>query len=130
MLPYITETFPSISYVNFIDDNSGVHRTRVQDWLAAQPNIRTLDWPAKSPSLNVIENLWGIIQKWNSQVQWTCEALEQHVFNQWESLRARPAIFQNLVIYASKVKCSDWEPEKCYIKYFYWMILNSFIEWL
>src|SRR5580765_5396605 len=99
MLPYIAETFPGIPYVNFIQDNSGVHRARVvQDWLAAQPNLRTLNWPAKSPDMNVIENLWGIIvQEWDPQVQRTREALAQHVFNQWEGLRARPAIFQNLV---------------------------------
>jgi len=52
VLPYIAETFPGIPYVNFIEDNSEVHRVRVQDWLAAQPNIRTLDWSAKFPDLN------------------------------------------------------------------------------
>jgi len=52
VLPYIAETFPGIPYVNFIEDNSEVHRVIVQDWLAAQPNIRTLDWSAKSPDLN------------------------------------------------------------------------------
>lgn len=99
MLPYIDETFPGVPYVNFIQDNSGVHRARVvQNWLAAQPNLRTLDWPAKSPDMNVIENLWGIIvQQWDPQVQRTREALAQHVFDQWEDLRARPELFQNLV---------------------------------
>jgi len=99
MLPYIAETFPDVPYVNFVQDNSGVHRARVvQNWLAAQPNLRTLNWPAKSPDMNVIENLWGIIvQEWDPQVRRTREALAQHVFNQWEGLRARPELFQNLV---------------------------------
>lgn len=99
MMPYVAETFPGIPYVNFIQDNSGVHRSRiVRNWLAAQPNLRTLNWPAKSPDLNVIENLWGIVvQKWNPRIQRTREALAQHVLDQWEDLRARPELFQNLV---------------------------------
>lgn len=99
MMPYIAETFPGVPYVNFVQDNSGVHRARVvQDWLAAQPNLNTLNWPAKSPDLNVIENLWGIItQEWDPQIQRTREALAQYVVNKWEGLRARPALFQNLI---------------------------------
>lgn len=98
ILPYIAEIFPGIPYVNFIQDNSGVHRARaVQNWLAAQPNLRTLNWPAKSPDMNLIENLWGIIvQNWEPQIQ-TREALAQYVFDQWESLRARPDLFDNLI---------------------------------
>jgi len=99
MLPYIAETFPRIPFVNFVQDNSGVHRARVvQNWLAAQCNLRTLNWPAKSPDMNVIENLWGIVvQEWDPRVQRTQEDLAQHVFNVWESLHARPALFENLV---------------------------------
>lgn len=99
MMPYFAETFPGIPYVNFVQDNSGVHRARiVQDWLAEQPNLRTLNWPAKSPDLNVIENVWGImVQEWDSHIRRTREALEQYVLEKWEGLRARPAFFQNLV---------------------------------
>lgn len=58
MMPYVAETFPGISSVNFVHNNSGVHRSRVvQDWLVTQHNLKTLDWPAKSAYLNVIENL-------------------------------------------------------------------------
>ncbi|KMQ86550.1 transposable element tc3 transposase [Lasius niger] len=77
MMPYIAETFPGIPYVNFVQDNSGVHRARIaQDWLARQPNFRTLNYPAKSPDLNVIENLWAeMVREWNPQIRRTREAL-------------------------------------------------------
>lgn len=95
MIPYVAETFHDEPYVNFVQDNSGVHRSRiVRNWLAAQPNIRTLDWPAKSPDLNVIENIWGIIvQEWNNNIRRTREALEQYVIEKWENLRTRPDLF-------------------------------------
>lgn len=31
-------------------------------WLSAR-DIRTLSWPAKSPDLNPIENLWGLLSR-------------------------------------------------------------------
>lgn len=98
MMPYVAESFPGIPYVNFVQDNSGVHRARiVQNWLAQQPNLRTLNWPAKSPDLNVIENVWGImVQEWNQQIPRTREALAQYVLEKWENLRARLAFFQTL----------------------------------
>lgn len=97
MLPYIAETFPDKPIVNFLQDNSGVARI-VQDWLAQQPNLRTLDFPAKSPDLNVIENLWAaIIKEWDPQIRRTREALSQYVLDKWENLRARPELYNNLV---------------------------------
>lgn len=98
MMPYIAETFPDIPYVNFVQDNSGVHRARiVQNWLARQPNLRTLNWSAKSPDLNVIENLWAeVVREWDPQIRRTREALAQHVIEKWEGLRARPVLFENL----------------------------------
>ncbi|CAL1672077.1 unnamed protein product [Lasius platythorax] len=99
MMPYVSETFPGITYVNFVQDNSGVHRARiVQDWLARQPNLRTLNYPAKSPDLNVIENLWAkIVREWDPQIRRTREALAQYVIDKWEGLRARHALFENLI---------------------------------
>lgn len=98
MLPYVAESFPRRPYVNFVQDNSGVHRVRiVQNWLTEQSNLRTLNWPAKYPDMNVIENVWGImVQEWDRQIPRTREALAQYVFKKWENLCARPAFFQNL----------------------------------
>src|SRR5262249_51338146 len=54
------------------------------------------DWPANSPDLNPIENLWGII---NSKVQehdhTTVRGLRQAIFEEWNAIP--PAICQSLV---------------------------------
>lgn len=49
--------------LTFQQDNAPCHKTRlISDWLA-QKHIRTLDWPAQSPDLNPIENIWDHIDR-------------------------------------------------------------------
>lgn len=47
----------------FQDDNAPVHRARIIEEYKRDNNINCLTWPAQSPDLNVIENIWLRIKR-------------------------------------------------------------------
>lgn len=47
----------------FQQDNAAIHVSRETKLFLSTKNINTLEWPAVSPDLNPIENLWGILSK-------------------------------------------------------------------
>ncbi|KAI4464534.1 transposable element-related [Holotrichia oblita] len=60
MLPSVTSLYDQFTFQH---DNSPIHTTNVvQQWITDN-NLRLLNWPARSPDLNPIENLWGYIKK-------------------------------------------------------------------
>ena len=48
------------SHVHYLQDNARVHTARVvRNYIILRAPFRTIDFPARSPDLNVIENEWG-----------------------------------------------------------------------
>jgi transposase len=75
--------------VKFMQDNAPIHKAKgTIEWLKIN-KIKVLDWPAQSPDLNPIENLWGIIdKKVRKSKQNICNVddLWEVVRNEWNSI--------------------------------------------
>lgn len=74
----------------FQQDNASIHTAKsTYDFFGQFENIILLDWPSKSPDLNPIENLWGILARrvyaYGTQYD-SIEDLEESVYRCWDTI--------------------------------------------
>lgn len=94
MLPYAEWEMP-LRFI-FQQDNDPKHSSRVvQEWFQ-ENNVRVLQWPAQSPDLNPIENLWEEVERGiRTQMFPNKQSLVNKIIEVWTSLPENTV--QNLI---------------------------------
>ena len=73
-------------------DGASIHRSKVtKNWLE-EKGIRVIDWPAHSPDLNPIENLWGILTRAvfaNGRQFKNKKDLKEEIVKQWQEIKSK-----------------------------------------
>ncbi|CDF40241.1 unnamed protein product [Chondrus crispus] len=63
LLPLAAEVFGEGQNWSFQQDNAPIHTSHLTKQCLAERSITTLPWPAKSPDINIIENVWGVMAR-------------------------------------------------------------------
>jgi hypothetical protein len=82
----------------FQQDNAPIHTARSTMLWFKSKNINVMDWPALSPDLNPIENLWGILVRAvyaDGKQYYTINDLKQAIIREWKKIA--PQVLRNLV---------------------------------
>lgn len=99
LLPYaVNGPFPDGCFY-FQHDGCPVHTAAVVQENLTNSGIAQLEWPSRSPDLNIIENVWGIMKAKLARLQLgRCdqEALWEAVNAEWNRIREDTTLVESL----------------------------------
>jgi transposase len=115
MRPIAKKLFPNGDFI-FQHDNCKTHTANIIKKYLKSQKIQTLDWPAQSPDLNPIENLWKIIkEKVGNKNPTNIDEYYQILLNEWKNIDSN--LLKKLIATMPK-RCNDVIKNKGYpIKY-------------
>ena len=87
LLPFVDQEL--VSWWTYMHDGASIHRADRVKHFFEEEEVPVIDWPAKSPDLNPIENLWSLLAR---AVYADCrqfsniEELKEAVKEAWENI--------------------------------------------
>jgi transposase len=74
-------------YMVFQQDNAPAHTSKKTKTFLQEHRIQVLPWPAKSPDLNPIENLWQILEsKVRPRMSSSLVGLKEALMDEWKKI--------------------------------------------
>lgn len=85
ILPHLRSNMPEDSL--FQHDNDPKHTSRLVRSFLEEENIHVLEWPAQSPDLNPIENLWDLVDREiRKRKPSNCTELMERIRSEWDQI--------------------------------------------
>lgn len=88
LIPFLEDVIGDRQFI-FQQDNAAIHVSKnSREWFAAR-DIPLMEWPACSPDLNPIENLWGIMARdiyTNGRQFTTIKSLKEEIHKSWQRI--------------------------------------------